>query len=156
MYKNIGRTIKVLAIIFLVSAIFVSFYYGISLIDDVSPKSEFYPDLLELCITIIVVGSIGGLVTSLLLYGFGELIQQTKRLSDTLCPSETHSCLASMRNLFVQSGYRVTNNYIDDEDDEDDEDAIYEAAGAWTCPCGRKNSPYAHTCICGYDRREHE
>ena len=79
MYKDIGKKIKILAVILFVFIAFVTAVYGISIL------SKNKNSLTGLGFGLLIGGPVGALILSWLMYGFGELIDQT-------CAIKRHFC----------------------------------------------------------------
>jgi len=73
-------------------------------------------------------GSLGAYISSLILCGFGELIEELTSI-------------------------RVYCKKIDDKLQETGSDDKLLAKGGWKCTCGRTNPSYTTTCACGTNRR---
>ena len=76
MFKNIGGKIKTLAIAITSAGILVSIFLGFVLSDK---------DNLKLGILIAIVGSLISWISSFLLYGFGQLIDNSDIIVDFIC-----------------------------------------------------------------------
>ena len=72
MFTNISEKIKGLAYTELVLGILASLYYGISLFSDEGTPL--------IGLLVIVVGILGSWITSIFIYGFGQLIENTENI----------------------------------------------------------------------------
>ncbi|MCI8388784.1 MAG: hypothetical protein HFE63_09995 [Clostridiales bacterium] len=94
MYKNVSGKIKVVAKVFAVIGIIISIIWGLiifksGLSTNSSYSSEF--DGTKIAIHGLLVGAVGSLLSwlaSLTLYGFGELIEQTCKISANLSDAQ--------------------------------------------------------------------
>ena len=75
MFKNIGSKIKAVAKIFCFTGMLISLYYGLTVII----KEE-----IILGVLVLIVGSLGSWLGTIALYGFGQLVENSKRIIDIL------------------------------------------------------------------------
>ena len=70
-YNNIGRKIKCLAVVIFISEAIIAIIYGISLISNNSDNMMLFGVLIA------ILGPIIAWISSWLLYGFGQLVENT-------------------------------------------------------------------------------
>ena len=86
MFENIGRKIKALAKVICWIGIIASVVVGVIIIYDWSVQSYRYRDSAELItgIVVIILGSLLSWVGSFVLYGFGELVENSTFIAETM------------------------------------------------------------------------
>lgn len=80
MYSNIGGKIKALAMVVCGIGAFISVVYGIYLIVNYSTGAEIDYRVLLVGLIIIIIGVLLSWTGSFVLYGFGQLVQNSDRL----------------------------------------------------------------------------
>ena len=85
MFYNVGRTIKILAKIFMWLGIGASTITGIYYWTQTTKYNEW---LFVVGLLILIVGVLGSLVTGILLYGYGNLIEDTAKIRSKVCDDE--------------------------------------------------------------------
>ena len=77
MFDNVGRTIKILSKVLLSVGVGLSFlFWFILLIRGVADEQN---NIITLSFAVLVFGALGSWITSILLYGFGSLIENSKK-----------------------------------------------------------------------------
>lgn len=123
MFKNVGRELKnwakFLVIIFTIpwGIVALSFLFmGIA-------EEEWALVLLAVLLgpIIVVIGYFFARLTGIMLYAFGELVENTKIMKDALTVN-TPANMVNSTNHAMQSGYRMSEKSSRVEEDEDDED----------------------------------
>lgn len=98
MYNNIGGKIKVLAKVIAYIGIGISIIYGLILMVSISwlrSGMGSIPGLL-----VILLGSLGSWIGSFILYGFGELIENTARIADAQEIKHTSERLSRIQDRY--------------------------------------------------------
>lgn len=148
MYENIGEKIKALAKILFVVEIFVSVIGGLIL--SVALRYAMYGFAILLFFGIAVVGVIAAYISSMLLYGFGELISNSKKLVEI--GKEVNSNKTSANISAEQQATPVSYNttLFQPQTTESEEEKREPNNNEWKCPkCGKINQNYVGTCGCG-------
>ena len=142
MFDNIGGKIKGLAKFVCWLGIILSFVFGFILITSATVGSGY---LIVAGIVLIVGGSILSWIGSFVLYGFGELVENSSDLvrmkKDEIQSCKTRQGTTSQRSYSNESKLDSTVRKPNVNPKQ------------WTCPhCGKSNPMTTSICICGTDR----
>ena len=149
MYKDIGKKIKGLAFASFIIETVALFVTGmVVLVND--------PDYSPLALAFMLGGPLAAYLSSLILYGFGELVDKVcdieKRLTNSTCkptpsalttnPNETHK--QSFGEWVESNKQHPTNNPVNNPVNN----------AVWVCTsCGQKNANTRTTCLkCGNEK----
>lgn len=98
MFDQIGKKIKALAIVIFVAGIIISVYVGVLLAETYAEESIALA--IALCLISFAIGVIGSWLSVLLLFGFGELVDQSMEM--TRRQEETHEALEEILRLLKE------------------------------------------------------
>jgi hypothetical protein len=128
MYSSIGGKIKGLAVFLAVTGSLGCIVYGILILDQAGQ----YLGAQSLAVTgwaVMIGGTIGSWLSSLALYGFGELIEMTQKIHQLLVRSQSSAA--------EDTGWSGGRQSVQ-----------YRAGGTWKCPsCGYANSLADMYCV---------
>ncbi len=145
MFENIGGKIKGLASVVCILGIIGSVISGISIID--------YDGLSGFLI--MVLGSVFSWAGSFVLYGFGQLVDNSDIIAGRMGsapnqwpaqPPVQNNDIPPVQNSYaplVQPSYQVPVQ----------KPAVV-PAGGWRCTCGRVHANYVSSCSCGVNKRD--
>lgn len=134
--KNVGMILKTMAIVLLILGVIGSFFIFAALGDILYRNGllRFFILLYSILISVI---------TWLLMYGFGQLIEDTGKIKEqlsvqsaNLSDSGQKSAPSAFKPMYPNAVKNSTGAPAKKEED-------------WTCSCGRINSPVVSTCACG-------
>jgi hypothetical protein len=98
MFDQIGKKIKALAIVIFVAGIIISVYVGVLLAETYAEESIALA--IALCLISFAIGVIGSWLSVLLLFGFGELVDQSMETNQRL--EENHEALEEIIELLKE------------------------------------------------------
>lgn len=84
MFSNIGRKIKILAMVLCGIGVFISIVYGVYLIVSYFTDERLGSPVLIAGLIILVIGSLLSWVGSFVLYGFGQLVENSDRMASNM------------------------------------------------------------------------
>lgn len=129
-YENIGGKIKFLAKVIAILGAFLSIVFGIALM-------LWDEDFLLTGLLIVVLGDIVSWILTWFLYGYGQLIEHTEKMSrylQKMCGEVPGTYSGSASSVGVNASGTA---------------APRSTPNSWKCTCGRVNPPYQTSCVCG-------
>lgn len=151
LFENIGEKIKALAKVVFVIGILISVIGG--LVSSIALGSVMHGFAILVFFGSVVVGVIAAYISSMFLYGFGELISNSKKLVENgNAPQEFNSNTANTNISAEQQTANVSNNTTMSQPatKESEEKEAEPNSNEWKCPkCGKIHQNYVGTCGCG-------
>ncbi len=152
MFDNIGSKIKTLAKIITVVGIAISVIWGLVIMINAQTGTILDGGIFFSGIIVIVLGSLISWISSFFMYGFGQLIESTQNIEETLFSNTYYNenKTAEKNKTAVIKHYenkQIENEQIENRQGENTEEYT------WTCPrCGKINKSVTDTdtCSCGY------
>ena len=140
MFDNIGRKIKGFAKAICWIGIITCWIAGIKMISDAVNRGYVDDELILMGIGVIVLGSLLSWVSSLVLCGFGRLVENSE-----LLPSIAAELKKNMKPQTAHDNSPTKPTPPSDSNEENEEKEQTEED--WVCPrCGAKNRSYFETC----------
>jgi len=141
MFDDIGKKIKQIAVVAAYLIIVVSAIMGLKIIAD----SDFELLGMLLGVVVIVAGVVCAFLSNCLLYGYGQLIENSQIIADKLSGKTTSRLLGDDVSSDVHRRDR------DDGGTPPPRDTPIK--NGWKCAaCGKMNESYTGTCSCGKSR----
>ena len=144
--SNTGKTLKYVAIVWEGFLCFGALYGGAYLLE--------YGDSVYMGIAVILGGFLFALVSGLVLYGFGIIVERVEMdakgdgsTRQTLAPAIPANC-----KRCPQCGNRI--GMYDKHCTSCGHDLKAASTDDWRCTCGKTNPKYVSTCSCGKSARE--
>lgn len=142
MFDNIGGKIKGLASFICWVGIIACVIIGIVMIVSATSGYRTDSEMVFLGIVTMIVGSLLSWVGSFVLYGFGELVENSAELvymkdQEMMAAKRKEEAEKGNKNPAMHSGTSSRVSY----------------SNFWTCPrCGKQNPPSTSTCLCGGEK----